>query len=111
MDRLGVWFGGHHTGPGRKTDVPTFAGVRYEGVYRGIDWVFHASQKNTLEYDFNIAPETNPKTIAMEFAGAPSKAGAEQLVYSTFLGGSKSDRVETNFSPTRETPTMMPISP
>lgn len=52
-----------------KADVPHFADIRYRGVYPGIDAVFYASGKH-LEYDFVVAPGSNPAAIKMKFLGA-----------------------------------------
>jgi hypothetical protein len=49
--------------------VPTFAKVRYAGVYPGIDLVYYGNQRQ-LEYDFIVAPGASPKPIRLEFAGA-----------------------------------------
>jgi hypothetical protein len=49
--------------------VPTFAKVKYAGVYPGIDLVYYGNQRQ-LEYDFVIAPGASPKPIRLEFAGA-----------------------------------------
>ena len=45
------------------TNLPTFSGVRYRGVYPRTDLVFHGDA-NRLEYDFNIAPGGDPRKIA-----------------------------------------------
>lgn len=50
-------------------DIPTYAPVTYEEVYRGVDLVYHGNQRH-LEYDFVLAPGTDPKTIRLAFAGA-----------------------------------------
>lgn len=50
-------------------EVPSFARVRYSGVYSGVDLVFYGNQRS-LEYDFVVAPGANPDTIAMAFDGA-----------------------------------------
>ena len=50
------------------TDVPTFAQVRYRGVYPGIDIVYHGNQKQ-LQYDFELAPGANPDPVAINFSG------------------------------------------
>jgi thermitase len=50
------------------TDVPTFAQVRYRGVYPGIDIVYHGNQKQ-LQYDFELAPGANPDPLAISFSG------------------------------------------
>ncbi|HUO04815.1 MAG TPA: SBBP repeat-containing protein [Candidatus Binataceae bacterium] len=52
------------------TNVPTFAQVKYDGVYPGIDLVYHGSSQRQLEYDFHVAPGANPKQIKMGFSGA-----------------------------------------
>ncbi|HXE74776.1 MAG TPA: SBBP repeat-containing protein [Candidatus Xenobia bacterium] len=55
-----------------RTNVPHFAGVRYKEVYPGIDLVFHANPAvaGQLEYDFIVAPGTNPSVIRLDFHGA-----------------------------------------
>jgi len=49
--------------------VPTFAKVKYAGVYPGIDLVYYGNQRQ-LEYDFVVAPGASAKPIRLEFAGA-----------------------------------------
>ena len=49
--------------------VPTYAQVRYQDVYAGIDLVYYGNQRE-LEYDFVVAPGANPDTIALTFEGA-----------------------------------------
>ncbi len=49
--------------------VPTFAKVRYEDVYPGIDLVYYGNQRQ-LEYDFILAPHADPKPLRLHFAGA-----------------------------------------
>src|SRR5688572_18200118 len=51
------------------TDVPTFARVRYEAVYPGIDLVYYGTAKD-LEYDFVVAPGADPRAIRVQFTGA-----------------------------------------
>ncbi len=51
------------------TNVANYAKVRYEGVYSGIDLVYHGNQRQ-LEYDFVVKPGANPSQIEMEFNGA-----------------------------------------
>lgn len=50
-------------------DVPQFAGVRYENVYPGINLVFYGNQGH-LEYDFQVAPGSDPAQAELEFDGA-----------------------------------------
>ena len=54
-----------------RTNVPTYAKVRYSGVYPGIDLVYYGQQRQ-LEYDFVVAPEANPDDIVLGFEGADS---------------------------------------
>jgi hypothetical protein len=49
-----------------KTGIRTFAKVKYQGVYPGIDLVYYGNQGH-LEYDFMIAPGEDPKVIALNF--------------------------------------------
>ena len=52
-----------------QTNVPTYAKVKYEDVYPGVDVVYYGNQQQ-LEYDFIVSPGVDPKTIALEFDGA-----------------------------------------
>jgi hypothetical protein len=51
------------------TNVSTYARVRYASVYPGIDLLYHGNQAQ-LEYDFVVAPGTNPDVIRVRFDGA-----------------------------------------
>ena len=51
--------------------MPTYARVRYEDVYPGIDLDFYGNQ-HQLEYDFVIAPGASPDVIELDFDGADS---------------------------------------
>ncbi len=51
------------------TNIPTYAKVKYAGVYPGVDLVYYGNQRQ-LEYDFVVAPNTSPKPIELHFAGA-----------------------------------------
>jgi hypothetical protein len=53
-----------------RTDVPTYARVRYDDVYDGIDLVYYGNQQQ-LEYDFVVAPGADPSQIGLAFPGAP----------------------------------------
>jgi len=57
------------------TNIPTYAKVKYENVYPGIDLVYYGNQQQ-LEYDFVVAPGTDPKIIRLGFA-APVGAGCK----------------------------------
>ncbi len=52
-----------------RTNVPTYAAVKYEGVYPGIDLIYHGNQR-LLEYDFVVAPGADPRAIDLRFEGA-----------------------------------------
>jgi beta-propeller repeat-containing protein len=53
-----------------RTDVPTYAKVKYEAVYPGVDLVYYGTQGRELEYDFVVAPGADPAAIRLRFAGA-----------------------------------------
>ena len=52
-----------------RTRVPTYAKVKYEGIYSGIDLVYYGNQRQ-LEYDFIVAPGADPHRIAFDVSGA-----------------------------------------
>ncbi len=49
--------------------MPQFARVRYENIYPGINLVFYGNQ-GRLEYDFQVAPGSDPAQAELEFNGA-----------------------------------------
>jgi hypothetical protein len=51
------------------TAIPTYSRVRYNGVYRGVDLVYYGNQSQ-LEYDFIVAPHSDPGSIRLRFSGA-----------------------------------------
>jgi len=51
------------------TGIASYARVRYQQIYPGIDVVYYGNQ-NRLEYDFLLAPRANPDSIRMRFRGA-----------------------------------------
>jgi hypothetical protein len=52
-----------------RTDVARYRKVRYEAVYPGVDMVYHGDREQ-LEYDFIVAPHTDPRRIKLKFDGA-----------------------------------------
>ena len=52
-----------------QSNVPTYAKVKYEGIYSGIDLVYYGNQRQ-LEYDFIVAPGADPRRIAFDVLGA-----------------------------------------
>jgi hypothetical protein len=52
-----------------RTNIPTYAKVKYSEVYPGVDLVYYGNQRQ-LEYDFLIAPGASAKPVKLHFAGA-----------------------------------------
>ena len=52
-----------------RAGIPTYAKVRYEDVYPGIDLVYYGNQRN-LEYDFIVSAKVDPSLVRLRFQGA-----------------------------------------
>lgn len=52
-----------------QTNIPTYAKVKYENIYPGMDLVYYGNQRE-LKYDFVIAPGTDSRAIKLSFEGA-----------------------------------------
>jgi hypothetical protein len=52
-----------------QTNIPTYAKVKYQAVYPGVDVVYYGYQ-GQLEYDLIVAPGANPDVIRLNFQGA-----------------------------------------
>src|SRR6267378_5866091 len=52
-----------------RTNIPTYAKVKYKEIYPGIDVIFYANQ-GRLEYDFTVAPGADFEGIRLSFSGA-----------------------------------------
>ena len=52
-----------------RTRVPTFAKVRYEGVYPGVDLTYYGNG-DRLEFDFDVAAGGSTREIRLRFDGA-----------------------------------------
>ncbi|MGD0289798.1 MAG: SBBP repeat-containing protein [Candidatus Binataceae bacterium] len=52
-----------------RTNVPTYALVKYRNVYPGIDLAYHGSNQRQLEYDFEVAPGVDPRQIKLSLTG------------------------------------------
>lgn len=52
-----------------RTNVVTYARVRYAGVYPGVDLIYYGNGRQ-LEYDFIVAPGAEPGVIKLAFDGA-----------------------------------------
>lgn len=50
-----------------RSNVPTYAKVRFKDVYPGIDLVYYGNHGGQLEYDFLVAPGANPSFISLAF--------------------------------------------
>jgi hypothetical protein len=50
------------------TNIPTYAAVRYEDIYPGIDLVFYDGRQQ-LEFDFVVAPGADPNNIQFTYTG------------------------------------------
>src|SRR5437762_1343139 len=71
-----------------RTDVPTYAKVRYRNVYPGIDLDYYGNQRQ-LEYDFVVGPGADPRAIRLSFRGAKKvqvDAATGDLLLSTEAG-------------------------
>ncbi len=55
-----------------RTNVPTYAKVRYHDVYPGVDLEYYGSPsaQGQLEYDFLVAPGADPSAIALQVGAA-----------------------------------------
>jgi hypothetical protein len=51
-----------------RTEVPTYARVRYREVYPGVDVIYYGNQRQ-LEYDFRIAPGHDWRAVNLRFEG------------------------------------------
>jgi hypothetical protein len=70
-----------------RTGVPTYAQVRYTGIYPGIDLVYYGNQRQ-LEFDFAVAPNADPRPIRLRL-GEPNRlhlAANGDLVVTTANG-------------------------
>jgi hypothetical protein len=55
--------------PGRwRTHVVTYAAVRQEGIYPGVDLVYYGNQRQ-VEYDFVVKPGADPSQIRLAYTG------------------------------------------
>ena len=54
-----------------RTNIPNYARVRYAQVYPGVDMVYYGNARR-LEYDFIVAPGSDPELIEIAFGGIQS---------------------------------------
>ena len=45
--------------------MPSYAKVKYAGVYPGVDVVYYGNQGGQLEYEFVVAPGADPSCILL----------------------------------------------
>lgn len=62
-----------------QSDVPTFAQVRYKNVFSGIDLFFH-EKDGGVEFDFQVAPGSDPQQIRLKLDGPYVFSGGDLLV-------------------------------
>jgi hypothetical protein len=62
-----------------RTNVPTYARVKYENIYPGIDLAYYGNQEGQLEYDFVVAPGADPAAITLSLGehGSPLRIAAD----------------------------------
>ncbi|MBI1741615.1 hypothetical protein HYR54_00930 [Candidatus Acetothermia bacterium] len=52
-----------------RTNIPTYAKVKYQNVYPGIDLIYYGNQ-GQLEYNLVVFPGFDPKKVTLDFEGA-----------------------------------------
>ncbi len=52
-----------------RTNVPTYAQVKYQDIYPSIDLVYYGNEGGQLEYDFVVAPGADPGAIRFALSG------------------------------------------
>jgi hypothetical protein len=69
--------------------LPIYGEVAYRNVYPGVDVVYHAGERESLEYDFVVAPRANPQSIRLDIAGADRLSVTKQGDLMMVVGGSR----------------------
>jgi hypothetical protein len=71
-----------------RTDVPTFAAVRYHDLYAGIDLLHYGTAAGELEHDLVVAPGADPMQISFRLEGTatPVLDSAGELVIGITAG-------------------------
>ncbi|HVF29665.1 MAG TPA: SBBP repeat-containing protein [Pyrinomonadaceae bacterium] len=62
----------YYIGKKRIENLSNYRRVNYERLYKGIDAVFYGNAANQLEYDFVVAPGSDPNQIRLTFDAAKS---------------------------------------
>ncbi len=55
-----------------RSNIPTYAKVRFRNVYPGVDVVYYG-REGQLEYDFVVQPGADPSVIALSFEGGSDR--------------------------------------
>lgn len=78
---------------GWKTGISTYKGIRYKGIYKGIDLQVFGNGKD-IEYEFIVHAGGNPGDIRLSYEGIKGLAvnGAGELVISTPFGDLRESR-------------------
>src|SRR5208337_4111677 len=63
-----------------RTNVPTYAKVRYQDAYPGVDLVYYGNQRGQLEYDFVVAPGADPAAIRLALSGGMEVGSGQPAV-------------------------------
>ncbi len=67
-------------------NIGTYAKVRYQGIYPGVDTIFYGNQRH-LEFDFVVAPGADPSRIALGLSGVtPSLDAGGNVALKTASG-------------------------
>ena len=76
-----------------KTAIPTYKGIVYKGIYRGIDLKVFGNGR-ALEYEFIVNPSGNPDDILLTYSGIKglSVSGKGELLIGTAFGELKETR-------------------
>ena len=75
---------------GWKRDIPTYKGIVYKGVYRGIDLKIRGNSR-AIKYDFIVNPGADPGNILLSYNGIEGLGVNEkgELIIETAFGGLK----------------------
>jgi hypothetical protein len=70
-----------------RTSIPTFSGIRYPGLWPGVDLTY-SGVSGALEYTFDLAAHADPSAIRLAYDGATTRIGLDgSLHVSTPSGG------------------------
>lgn len=72
-----------------RTNIESYARVKYENLYPGIDLIYYGNQAGEIEYDFLVTAGANPNLITLSIEGADSVAVDDQsgdLLLETSVG-------------------------